>query len=220
MDIVQIIMLATAAGVGFMIYKQIDSGNFQQVRKDNPSQPSQGTAAAPTAQEKIEQSKKANEQHKQQRIEELLEKTDTLVSEQNFKEAKKSIEAALILQQNSDNYMREGFILQQLDQKQDALGSYSKALEYDAHNDLAYTFMGELYTQLENYDKAAEAFENALGIDSSHGKTHLAYATMLQKAGQFQKAMQHLDKAKEYDADAQEIEQLQKEIKEKTDEKN
>ncbi|MGM0533185.1 MAG: tetratricopeptide repeat protein [Campylobacterota bacterium] len=219
MDIVQIIMLATAAGVGFMIYKQIDSGNFQQVRKDSP-QNSDRPAPAPGAEEKIQQSKEAKQQYKQQRVQELLDKTDELVANENFTEAQKSIEAALILEENSDNYMRQGFILQNLDNKEAAIQSFENAIKFDSQNDLAYTFIGQLQTELGAYEKAREAFEKALEIDSEYGKTHIAYATMLFKAKEYDKSRQHLQKAKELDGENEEIEQLEHSLKEAIDEKN
>ncbi len=208
MDIVQIIMLVTAAGVVFMIYKQIDSGNFQQIHKDKMDNAQAPDAAAQEEVVDVEPVQDDPAAQKQQRIEELLEKTDTLVAEGNFKEAKKSIEAALILDENTDNYMRQGYILKNLGEYEEAIASFEQVLSKDDQNDMAYLFLGEIYTIQKDYEKAAQNFESGLKIDNNFEKTHIEYAKMLLDSGNMEKAMQHIDKALQIDpdnADAQRI---------------
>lgn len=220
MDIVQVVMLATAGAVVFMIYKQIDSGNFQQIHKDRddaaPQQPSNTAIKDKSTPDQDDAA-----MQKQRRVDELLEKTDQLVSDGNFTEAQKSIEAALILQQNSDNYMRQGFILKNLHEYAGAIESFKEVVAQDTQNDMAYLFLGEIYTIKKEYEKAQEVFEAALKIDNEFDKTHVEYAKMLIKIEDFENATLHLNKALEIDAENEEAQELLNNLKEvDVDEKN
>ena len=218
MDIVQLIMLVTAGGVAYMIYKQIDSGSFQQIHKDRE----QNQPQTPQNQEVANhQPLQMDDKQKLQRVEELLDKTDQLVSEGNFSEAKKSIEAALILHQNSDNYMRQGFILKNLHEYSGAIESFTEVIKLEPNNDMAHLFMAEIYSAKKEYTKADEAFEAALKIDNSFDKTHVEYAKMLQATDQNEKAKEHLKLALDIDADNEEALELLAQLdEEKSDEKN
>lgn len=206
MDIVQIIMLVTAGAVVYMIYKQIDSGSFQQIHKDkqNNTPQAQETSNQPEQKPKMQYF----DASKEDRINDLLHKTDELVSAQNFEEAKKSIEAALILQENSDNYMRQGFILKNLNEFEGALEAFDKVLELEPQNDMAYIFKGELYNALNDCKNSKEAFEAALKIDNEYDKTHIEYAKMLIKCENNELAKEHLETASQLDANNEEVKAL------------
>jgi tetratricopeptide (TPR) repeat protein len=195
-------MLVTAGAVIFMIYKQVDSGSFQQIHKDK----SEATEQTPSLNQN--ETFANDDAHKQHRINDLLEKTDNLVNEGNFSEAKKSIEAALILQENGDNYMRQGFILKNLEEFDAAIESFQKSLEFEADNDMAYIFIGEIYARKNEYENAKEAFEKALSIDDSYDKTHLEYAKILIALKDEASAMTHLQKAVALDAQNEEAQSL------------
>jgi len=216
MDIVQIIMLVTAGGVAYMIYKQIDSGSFQQIHKDAASNKTQESEM----ERKPAHTTNQDDNYKLKRVEELLEKTDQFVSAGNFSEAKKSIEAALILQENSDNYMRQGFILKNLNEYEAAIESLMKVIKDEPNNDLAHLFMAEIFTAQKEFDKARDSFETALKIDSEFDKTHLEYAKMLIVTNENEKAKEHLAKVLEIDSQNEEALELMRQIDEgKNDEK-
>lgn len=218
MDIVQIIMLVTAGGVAYMIYKQIDSGSFQQIHKDTPHNQAQNVEAENTT---THQPMQMDDKHKLKRVEELLDKTDQLVSEENFNEAKKSIEAALILQENSDNYMRQGFILKNLHEYTGAIESFNQVIKDEPNNDMAHLFMAEIFTAKKEYDHAKDSFETALKIDNEFDKTHVEYAKMLIATNENEKAREHLNQALALDAQNEEALNLMQQIDEgKIDEKN
>lgn len=210
MDIVQIIMLVTAGGVAYMIYKQIDSGTFEQVHKNKEQQKQNPPAAKKdTAQGIKPLGGGFGGEQKKSRIDELVSKTDDFVANANFKEAKKSIEAALILDPNADNYMRQAFILKNLEQNSEALEALQEVVALDDANDMAYLFMGEIHTANKDFDKAQEAFETALSIDSDFDKTHVEYAKMLLESGDSAKASEHITKALEIDPENEEALALQ-----------
>jgi tetratricopeptide (TPR) repeat protein len=195
-------MLVTAGAVIFMIYKQVDSGSFQQIHKDKNNATEQPQTAS------ANDSIASDDAHKQHRINDLLEKTDSFVNEGNFSEAKKSIEAALILQENGDNFMRQGFILKNLEEFDAAIESFQKSLEFEPNNDMAYIFIGEIYARKNEHENAKEAFEKALSIDDSYDKTHLEYAKILIALNDEASALTHLQKAVALDAQNEEASAL------------
>jgi len=218
MDIVQIIMLVTAGGVAYMIYKQIDSGSFQQIHKDAARNQTQDIEMETKPAHTTNQ---IDDNYKLRRVEELLEKTDEFVSAGNFSEAKKSIEAALILQENSDNYMRQGFILKNLNEYAAAIESFRQVIKDEPNNDLAHLYLAEIYTTQKEFDKARNSFETALKIDNKFDKTHLEYAKMLLATDENEKAKEHLAIVLEIDAQNEEALELMRQIdKGKNDEKN
>jgi|GEM_PF-3430424 len=217
MDIVQIIMLVTAGGVAYMIYKQISSGSFQQIRKDTAYNQKQNTMVD---RKTVPNANQMDDSYKLKRVEELLEKTDQFVSAGNFSEAKKSIEAALILQENSDNYMRQGFILKNLNEYEAAIESLKQVIKDEPNNDLAHLYLAEIYTAQKEFDKARDSFETALKIDSEFDKTHLEYAKMLIATNENEKVKEHLAKAIEINPQNEEALELMRQIDEgKNDEK-
>lgn len=183
MTLFQIIMLGASAFFAFKVYEHIQTlQDPAPKREDTPLSSFDPESLIIKADEAFESGD--------------LQKALTLFTEAN---AKKS--------QNSDILFKIGYILQQLDKKDEALNYYKEALEMDKDNEYIHNSIASVYRSKEEFVSARMHLSASLDINDKNPITYYNYGNLLVD-------MKHIDEAKEMYKKALEINPEFKEARE------
>lgn len=132
-------------------------------------------------------------------------------AEQDYGKAAESIDFALAADEKyGEGHLMKAHCLFHLENEEEAIEAYEKALEYKAlAPEFAYMFIGLAYNNKENWQKADDYFQRALdALESSEDKTsplltdiYTNKAMTLSKLGRSAEAHELCAKAKELDPD-------------------
>ncbi len=174
MTLFQIIMLGASAFFAFKVYEHIQTlQDPAPKREDTPPSSFDPESLIIKADEAFESGD--------------LQKALALFTEAN---AKKS--------QNSDVLFKMGYILQQLDKKDEALNYYKEALEMDKDNEYIHNSIASVYRSKEEFVSARMHLSASLDINDKNPITYYNYGNLLVD-------MKHTDEAKEMYKKALEI---------------
>ncbi|MFW6100565.1 MAG: tetratricopeptide repeat protein [Bacteroidota bacterium] len=99
---------------------------------------------------------------------------EALMGSEDYKDAVDHLDDALEMADKSDNqliyriFVNRGAVLQKLDNYEEALTNYSKALDIDQSNPNVFVYRGNLYYKRENYKKALADFKKVLELDPNN----------------------------------------------------
>jgi len=94
-------------------------------------------------------------------------------------------------------YIARAKFYSQLNQNQFALKNLTTAIEYSPNNPYVFYNLGVVYTEISEYTKAVEAFENAIKLDAEMtGKCYFGIAGAMQRSGNYEKAINYYKMAK------------------------
>lgn len=146
----------------------------------------------------INQLLKADPNHPQANVELAQEQT----LRRNFKQAKRYYEKSLAGDSNNvDALSGYGQVLYYLGEDKESKASLEKALEIDPDNGFAYSFLGKLAAEDQNYLLACEYVEKAIECDSGVYDYWLDYGSYLRFRGKFKEAEEAWLKAKDLQPD-------------------
>jgi tetratricopeptide (TPR) repeat protein len=124
------------------------------------------------------------------------------IERERFEEALKNLNKAIsMVDEDADRklmskiYVNRGAALQKTGDFDDALESYSKALQINQHNPNVFVYRGYLYYKRDNYDQAISDFKQVLDLDPNNhyaqyniGMAHFKKGNKLEACDAFHKA--------------------------------
>lgn len=117
--------------------------------------------------------------------------------EKRFMRAEKALLTILkIDQKNAAAYNRLGILYAKQKEYKDAIECFYIAKSLDPSPN-SFHNLGLIYYEVENFEKAAIAFEEALKFDEQIALRHIAYAKVQEKLGNHKLMIQELEKASE-----------------------
>lgn len=184
MTMFQLLMLGASAFFAFKVYEHIKTLKDGELQVDDASPLSRFDPASLVI--------KADEEFEAGN----LQKAYALLNEANAKES-----------QNSDVLFKMGYILQQLENNEEALKYYKEALEQDKKNEFIHNAIASIYRTKGEFVSAKMHLSASLAINDKNPITFYNYGNLLVD-------MKHLDEAKEMYKKALEINSNFKEAKE------
>lgn len=185
MTLFQILMLAASAFFAYKVYEHI-----QTLKDATPTLPQGESLPSSFDPEALVQ--RADEEFEAGNLQKALE----LLKEANAKRA-----------QDSEVLFKMGYILQQLEQNEEALSYYKEALEKDKENEFIHNAIASIYRAKREFVSARMHLSASLAIDNQNALTYYNYGNLLVD-------MKHLDEAKEMYKTALEIDPDFKEAQE------
>ncbi len=174
MTLFQIIMLGASAFFAFKVYEHIQTLQDSEPKREN---------SPPSSFDPESLLIKADEAFESGDMQKAL----SLFSEADAKEP-----------QSSDVLFKMGYILEQLDNKDEALSYYKKALEMDKENEYIHNSIASIYRANGEFVSARMHLSASLDINDKNPITYYNYGNLLVD-------MKHLDEAKEMYKKALEI---------------
>ncbi|MDY0234179.1 MAG: tetratricopeptide repeat protein [Sulfurimonas sp.] len=121
----------------------------------------------------------------------LIAKADEAYEQKNYQKALALlIEANAKEPNNPDTLFKIGYILQQIDDNDEALNYYKEALEVDKNNEYIHNSMASIYRKRGEFASAKLQLEASLDIDANNPITYYNFGNLLVD-------MKHIDEAKE-----------------------
>lgn len=142
------------------------------------------------------------------KLDQLWSIAQQAIKDNKYLRAEKALLTILrVDERNATAYNRLGIIYAKQKAYKDAIECFeiAQSLEPSAsslHN------VGLIYLETNKLDKAALAFEQAITMEADVAARHIAYAKVLQKMGQNEKAIKSLEKAAKLDRSVQSLKML------------
>jgi len=118
-----------------------------------------------------------------------------------YKHSKKLTE----LEENGPNYYTQGFVEEKLDKNQEAEKDFRKALEYIPTDMTTHIALSEVLLKSGEYDKALEACNQALSVDSKNKDILLIRSKVYKQKLEYPKAINDLSKILLFSPDDEDI---------------
>lgn len=192
----QLLLLIITAGVFWLFFKQLFSGNHPKRGVD---------FEAKVADEQIGGINRPDKTFSKptvepSRIEQLSIMADEAVENGDFEEAKKALGSALIIDENNmDALQKMGYVCMQTGEYSEAKESYEKLLSLDENDDMAHVLLANTLHKLGEDESAVEHHEKAIKLDPEYGPHHFNYANTLYDLGRKEEALSGYKKAYELD---------------------
>lgn len=120
----------------------------------------------------------------------------SLKEERRFPSALAAFQNAIQADPNfSDSYHGLAQTQREAGEPQAAVANHDRAIQLDPERHDLYWERGVTHMRLKNYDTAIADFEMCLAKKSAFANAHLGLAQSYQNKGEFQKALEHHDKA-------------------------
>jgi tetratricopeptide (TPR) repeat protein len=197
MSTFQLLLLIITAGVFYLFFKQLFSGNHPKRGVD---------FEAKVADEQIGGINRPDKTFSRPtvqptRMEQLFTMADNAVEKEDYEEAKKALGSALIIEENNINALQKmGFVCMQTKDYEEAKESYKKLLSLDENDDMAHALLANTLHQLKDEAGAELYHEKAIALDPKYAPHHFNYANTLYDLGRKKEALIGYKKAYELDS--------------------
>lgn len=114
---------------------------------------------------------------------------------------KKYDEMIKIIPDSAYLYFNRGKFKRELNQHEEAIADYKKAVQYDKKNVESWTAMGISYTYLRDYDNAIKSYLEAIKSDPSYAMAYNNVAQVYREKNETDKAIYYLELAVQKDPD-------------------
>jgi len=188
----QLLLLIVAAGVFYLFFKQLFSGNHPKRGVD---------FEAKVADEQIGGINRPDKTFSRPtveltRMEQLLTMADEAVEKEDFEEAKKALGSALIIEsENVEALQKMGFVAMQVEDYIEAKEAYEKLISLDENNDMAHALLANALHKLKDEEGAEKHHEKAITLDPEYAPHHFNYANTLYDLGRMKEALVGYKKA-------------------------
>lgn len=192
----QLLLLLIAAGVFYLFFKQLFSGEHPKRGVDFEAKVDEEQIGGINRPDKTFSKPKAQ----LSRIEQLLNMADEAVEKKDYEEAKKALDSALIVEpDNVDALQKMAYVATQTKAYETAKESYEKLLKLDENDDMAHALLANTLHKLGEDKKAEIHHEKAIGLDKTYAPHHFNYANTLYDLGRTKEAQVGYSKAYELD---------------------
>jgi tetratricopeptide (TPR) repeat protein len=201
----QLFLLIIAAGVFYLFFKQLFSGNHPKRGVDFEAKVADEQIGGINRPDKTFSTPTVEPT----RIEELLTMADEAVEREDFDEAKKALGSALIIDENNmDALQKMGYVCMQTEEYTEAKESYEKLLALDDNDDMAHVLLANTLHKLGEEEKAEKHHEKAIKLDPEYAPHHFNYANTLYDLGRKKEALEGYKKAYALDESLKEAKEM------------
>ena len=193
----QLLLLIITAGIFYLFFKQLFSGNHPKRGVD---------FEAKVADEQIGGINRPDKTFSKPtvqptRMEQLLTMADEAIEKKDFDEAHKALGSALIVDGNNmDALQKMGFVSMQLAYHEEAKEAYEKLLSLDENDDMAHALLANVLHKLKDEKGAEKHHEQAIILDPEYAPHHFNYANTLYDLDRKKEALVGYKKAYELDS--------------------
>ena len=196
MSTFQLLLLIVAGGVFYLFFKQLFSGNHPKRGVDFEAKVTDEQIGGINRPDKTF-SKPAVQPT---RMEQLLNMADEAVQKEDYDEAKKALQSALIVDENSIEVLqRSGYVAMHNYEYDEAKEYYEKIISLDADDDMAQVSLANALHKLDDEAGAEKHHEIAIKLDPEYAPHHFNYANTLYDLGRKDEALVGYKKAYELD---------------------
>ncbi|MBN2825563.1 MAG: tetratricopeptide repeat protein [Campylobacterales bacterium] len=134
------------------------------------------------------------------RLEELKALADAAIEKEDYLEAQKALQSALIVQKDdSECWGKYGFVSIKLEDYKEAQEAFEKLLEFDKYDDMAHAQLANVYHKLGRDEEAISHHKRSIELDSDYAPHYFNYANTLHDLEQNTQALELYKKAYEID---------------------
>ncbi len=192
----QLFLLIVAAGVFYLFFKQLFSGNHPKRGMDFEAKVADDQIGGINRPDKTFSTPKIE----LTRMEQLLLMADEAVEKKDFEEAKKALGSALIIDaDNMDALQKMGYVSMQREEYNEAKESYEKLISLDANDDMAHVLLANTLHKLGEDEVSEKHHKEAIKLDSEYARHHFNYANTLYDVGRKKEALTEYKRAYELD---------------------
>lgn len=188
----QLLLLIIAAGIFYLFFKQLFSG-------EHPKRGIDFEAKLPDEQiGGINRPDKtfSTPEEEPSRMEQLLNMADEAIEKNDLDEAKKALDSALILEpENIDALQKMVHISMRTEAYEEAKEYCEKLIFMDKNDDMAHVLLANALHKLGEQDAAKIHHQKAIMIDPEYAPHHFNYANTLYDLGQRDQALVEYKKA-------------------------
>jgi len=208
----QLILTIVALSIFVIFFKQLFSGNHPKRGVDFESKLPQESIGGVSRPDKIFKEQKSDMKEKS-RVEELLGMAAKSIEDGDNIEAKKALEALLILEPENKEALRMlGVVFMNMNNYVDAKETYLKVLRLDENDDLSQNLLANTLHKLGEDKEALEHHKRAIELDPNYAAYHYNFANTLYEAGKKEEALQAYKKALELEPTLQDAQKMIKEL--------
>ena len=205
MSTFQLLLLIVAGGVFYLFFKQLFSGNHPKRGVDFEAKVTDEQIGGINRPDKTF-SKPTVEPT---RMEQLLQMADEAVQKEDYDEAKKALQSALIVDENSIEVLqRSGYVAMHNHEYNEAKEYYEKIISLDPNDDMAQVSLANALHKLDDEAGAEKHHELAIKLDPEYAPHHFNYANTLYDLGRKDEALVGYKKAYELDNTLDEAKQM------------
>lgn len=196
MSTFQLLLLIVAGGVFYLFFKQLFSGNHPKRGVDFEAKVADEQIGGLNRPDKTF-SKPAVQPT---RMEQLLNMADEAVQKEDYDEAKKALQSALIVDENNIEVLqRSGYVAMHNHEYDEAKEFYEKIISLDPDDDMAHASLANVFHKLGDEVNAEKHHEIAIKLDPEYAPHHFNYANTLYDLGRKDEALIGYTKAYELD---------------------
>lgn len=208
----QLILLVLAIAVFVIFFKQLFSGNHPKRGVDFEPKVSSDRVGGVNRPDKVFKKVELKIAPKS-RSDELLDMAKKALERGDKEEAKKALQALLIIEPDNLEALRIlGTINLEDKNYKEAKESFSKILEYDSTDDLTHNLMANTLHKLGEDQEAIKHHELAINLDKEYAPYYYNYANTLYDLGKTSEALNFYKKALEIDPSLEDAKKMLKEI--------
>jgi len=207
----QLILAIIALSIFIIFFKQLFSGNYPKRGVDYESKLPPESIGGVSRPDKIFHSTKQTES--KSRIDELFEIAQKALDSGDNIEAKKALEALLILEPNNKDALRMlGVAYMNMNNYVDAKERFLEVLAIDPNDDLTHNLLANTLHKLGEDKEAIEYHKKAIELDPYYAAYYYNYANTLYEIGKKSEALSLYKKALELDPTLKDAQKMIKEL--------
>ncbi|MEA1880416.1 MAG: tetratricopeptide repeat protein [Campylobacterota bacterium] len=193
----QLLLLLIAAGVLYLFFKQLFSGDHPKRGVDFEAKVADEQIGGINRPDKTFSKPKVQ----LSRIEQLLNMADEAIEKEDYEEAKKALDSALIVEPENTNALQKmGYVATHTKAYETAKESYETLLKLDENDDMAHALLANTFHKLGDESAAEIHHEKAIKLDETYAPHHFNYANTLYDLGRTKEALIGYSKAYELDS--------------------
>jgi len=192
MTIFQLILFVAALVIFYLFFKKLFSEDYPKRGIDFEAKNADAQIGGINRPDKIF----SKPLPKPDRVQELLSMADESVEKDDMLEAKKALQSALILDENSiDILSRYGYVQNAMNDLVGAKETYSKVLEISPDDDMAQASLANVLHKLGEDEEALAHHRRSIEIDPEYAPHLFNYANTLYDMGRNDEALKFYEKA-------------------------
>ena len=192
MSTFQLLLLIVAGGVFYLFFKQLFSGNHPKRGVDFEAKVADEQIGGINRPDKTFSTPSIEPT----RMEQLLKMADEAVQKEDYDEAEKALQSALIVDENNlEVLQRSGYVAMHNHKYDEAKAYYEKIITLDPDDDMAHVSLANALHKLGEEEGAEKHHEKAISIDPDYAPHHFNYANTLYDLGRKKEALLGYKKA-------------------------
>ena len=194
MSTLQLLLLIVTAGVFYLFFKQLFSGNHPKRGVDFEAKVADEQLGGINRPDKTFSSPATQPS----RMEQLFSMADDAIEREDYDEAKKALGSALIIEKdNQDALQKMAYVAMQTKDYTEAKECYETLLSLDKNDDMAHALLANVMHKLNDETAAELHHEKAITLDPEYAPHHFNYANTLYDLGRTKEALVGYKKAYE-----------------------